>query len=213
MKKFLYNYILPYLLYGFIYLLCLTIREENKNPEGEEYFNNRDDRYILTLWHGRIFYLFYHFRNRPDLNLLVSPSEDGDLLANVARLLGYTVIRGSTYKQPIAATRKIIRILRQEGHIIAVADGSRGPCCKAQSGALQIARLTGAPLIPMTYEAKHHVTLKSWDRHIIPLPFTRCTVNFGDPVLIPRDADDAFIKARTQDLEQALKEITASARS
>ncbi len=134
MKKFLFNHVFPYLLYGVLYLLCGLIREVNKNPAGERYFNTLNGPYILTLWHGRIFYLFYYFRNRPDLNLLVSPSEDGDLLAKTAQLIGYTVVRGSTYKNPISSTRKLIRILRDKGHIIVVADGSRGPWCKAQSG-------------------------------------------------------------------------------
>jgi hypothetical protein len=209
MKKFLFNHVLPQLLNGVIRLLCRSIRATNRNPDGENFFLKLQGPYILTLWHGRIFYLFYHYRNRPDLHLLVSPSVDGDLLANTARLLGYSVIRGSTYKTPIAATRALIRILRRGERIIVVADGSRGPCCKAQAGTLLLARATGAPLIPMTYDARNKIHLSSWDRHVLPLPFTECALNFGPPLYIPREADEPTIQAKTRELETTLNSLTA----
>ncbi len=208
LKKFLFNYVLPYPLYFFIMLLGRSIRETYVNQAGEDYFYKLDTAYILTLWHGRIFYLFYHYRNRPDYHLLVSPSEDGDLLANVARLLGYSVIRGSTYKSPIASTRALIKILRRNERIIVVADGSRGPCCVAQSGTLQIARATGAPLIPMTYDARKKLRFSTWDQHIVPLPFTECTLNFGAPLHIPRNADPECIKEKTEKMQAVLDRIT-----
>ncbi|OGW14264.1 MAG: hypothetical protein A3K09_05340 [Nitrospinae bacterium RIFCSPLOWO2_12_FULL_47_7] len=211
MKKFLFNQVFPVLLYGYIYILCFTIRENTKNKEREDYFLNLPGGYILTLWHSRIFYLFYHYRRRPDYYLLVSPSEDGDLLARVAGLMGYSVIRGSTFKSARAGARSLIKVLQKNQRIIVVADGSRGPRHKAQTGCLQLARATGAPVIPITYDAEHKIELSSWDRFVLPLPFTRCTMNFGQPIPVLRSADSATIQAKREEMEIALNQITADA--
>ena len=97
MKKFLFNYVIPYLLYVVVYLWCATLRRTNLNIEAEDKIKNLTGPYILTLWHGKIFYLFYYLRNRPDYFLLISPSSDGDLLAKLAGVMGYSVIRGSSF--------------------------------------------------------------------------------------------------------------------
>ena len=208
MKKFLFNYILPYFLYVLIYFWCWTIRIYRKNQEVEDYVRNLPGKYILTLWHGRIFYLFYYLRRRPDFYLLISPSEDGDLLARLARLMGYSVIRGSTYKKAVSSARALIKVLQREKRIIIIADGSRGPRIKAQPGSIQIAGITDAPLIPMTFGAKRKLELNSWDRFVIPLPFTRCTVSFGQPIPIPLRPDAELVKKKQNELEGALNRLT-----
>jgi len=208
MKKFLFKYVLPYIIYVLIYLCCITIRCRNKSPANEDYFKNLSGKYILTLWHSRIFYLFYYFRNRPDLNLLISPSEDGDLLARLAVLMGYSVIRGSTYKNSFTAARQLIAVLKKKQNIIVIADGSRGPRHKAQPGTVVLARITGSPLIPMTYNAKRKFELDSWDRFLLPLPFTQCTLDFGKPLLLPKDADSEFVENKLNELECSLNLMT-----
>ena len=208
MKKFLFNYILPYFLYVLIYFWCWTIRIYRKNQEVEDYVRNLPGKYILTLWHGRIFYLFYYLRRRPDFYLLISPSEDGDLLARLARLMGYSVIRGSTYKKAVSSARALIKVLQREERIIIIADGSRGPRIKAQPGSIQIAGITDAPLIPMTFGAKRKFELNSWDRFVIPLPFTCCTVSFGQPIPIPLRPDIESVQKKQNELERALNRLT-----
>ncbi|PIP72027.1 MAG: hypothetical protein COW89_08725 [Nitrospinae bacterium CG22_combo_CG10-13_8_21_14_all_47_10] len=208
MKKLLFNYVLPYLLFGLIYLWCLTLRSKNLNEEEENHFKNLAGPYILTLWHGRIFYLFYYLRRHPEYFLLISPSEDGDLLARLARLMGYSVIRGSTYKKAVPAARSLIKVLRKNNKIIIIADGSRGPRCVAQSGSVQLAGITGAPIFPMTFGARNKVVLNSWDRFVIPLPFTRCTLNFSSPISLARRADEQSIEEKRLELENTLNLIT-----
>jgi hypothetical protein len=177
------------------------------NEEEEKHFKNLTGPYILTLWHGRIFYLFYYLRRHPDYFLLISPSEDGDLLARLARLMGYSVIRGSTYKKAISASRSLIKVLRKNQRIIIIADGSRGPRCVAQTGSVQLAGITGAPVFPMTFGAKNKVVLNSWDRFVIPLPFTRCTLNFSSPISLPPKSSDQKIEEKRIELENALNGI------
>jgi lysophospholipid acyltransferase (LPLAT)-like uncharacterized protein len=208
MKKILFNYVLPYLLFGLIYIWCLTIRSNNLNEEEENHFKSLAGPYILTLWHGRIFYLFYYLRKNPDYFLLISPSTDGDLLARLARLMGYSVIRGSSYKKTVPAARSLIKVLNRNQRIIIIADGSRGPRCVAQSGSLQLAGITGAPVFAMTFGAKNKMVLNSWDRFVIPSPFTRCALNFSSPITLSRKPSEKSIEEKRLDLENTLNRIT-----
>ena len=207
MKKLLFNYVIPYLLFAVVYLWCLTLRSKNLNEEEENHFKNLTGPYILTLWHGRIFYLFYHLRRHPEYFLLISPSTDGDLLARLARLMGYSVIRGSTYKKAVSAARSLIKVLRKNQKIIIIADGSRGPRCVAQPGSVQLAGITGAPIFPMTFGAQNKVVLNSWDRFVLPLPFTRCTLNFSSPISLPPKSSEQTIEEKRLELETALNQI------
>ena len=208
MKKLLFNYVIPYLLFGLVYLWCMTLRPKNMNEEEEKHFKNLTGPYILTLWHGRIFYLFYCLRRHPDYFLLISPSEDGDLLARLARLMGYSVIRGSTYKKAVSAARSLIKVLRRNQRIIIIADGSRGPRCVAQPGFVQLAGITGTPIFPMTFGAKNKVVLNSWDQFVIPLPFTCCTLNFSSPLSLPPKSSEQIIEEKRLELENALNRIS-----
>ena len=208
MKKLLFNYVIPYLLFGLVYLWCMTLRSKNMNEEEENHFKNLTGPYILTLWHGRIFYLFYYLRRHPDYFLLISPSEDGDLLARLARLMGYSVIRGSTYKKAVSAARSLIKVLRRNQRIIIIADGSRGPRCVAQPGSVQLAGITGTPIFPMTFGAKNKVVLNSWDQFVIPLPFTCCTLNFSSPISLPPKSSEQIIEEKRLELENALNRIS-----
>jgi lysophospholipid acyltransferase (LPLAT)-like uncharacterized protein len=209
MKKFLFNYVVPYLLYGVVYLWCATLRMKNLNNEAEDQIKSLTGPYILTLWHGRIFYLFYYLRNRPDYFLLISPSVDGDLLAKLAYLMGYSVIRGSTFKKAVPAARSLIRILRSGQRIIIIADGSRGPYCVAQSGSIQLAGITKLPLFPMTFSAKNKLTLNTWDKFILPLPFTRCSINFGTPINLASRASEELIEEKRLELETQLNQLSS----
>lgn len=164
--------------------------------------------FILTLWHGHIFYLFYYLRRRPDFHLLISPSLDGDLLARLASLMGYSVIRGSTFKKAVSSARSLIKVLRSGERVIIIADGSRGPRIKAQAGSIQIAGITESPLIPMTYEAKQKINLGTWDRFILPIPFTHCSVSFGKPISVPSRPNEKIVWQKQDELEKALNYLT-----
>ena len=208
MKKFLFNYVIPYFLYVLILIWCWTIRESRKTPEAEDYVRNLSGNYILTLWHGRIFYLFYYLRRRPDFYLLISPSQDGDLLAKLARLMGYSVVRGSTFKKAVSSARSLVKLLRRGERVIVIADGSRGPRLKAQAGSIQIAGITDSPIIPMTYGTRRKIELSTWDRFVLPLPFTRCSVSFGQRISVTYRPDKKVIRKKQEELERALNYLT-----
>ncbi len=207
MKTLLFNHILPPIIWLLIHLWCLTIRKKILNPEMEKEIRSESGKAVWTLWHSHLFYITYYFRGMHNLYILVSPSKDGDLIANVGKLFGYKVLRGSSFKRTLSGTRECIGILKQDSEVGLIADGSRGPRHLAQAGTVQLARLTGAPIYTMTYDAHPKYEFNSWDRFILPLPFSKVTLNFGKHT-VPSDADKEAIQHKQDELTDLLNQTT-----
>lgn len=209
LKRFFLQTILPPILYGVFIIWCKTLRIE-VSDESKKNFQFLKGNYILALWHGQIFGLLYCFRNRSKLNILVSPSSDGEFLAILGRLLGYIIIRGSSFKRTVPATRSIFKALRREEGVVIVGDGSRGPRHKFQPGSLLIASRTQSCLIPIAFDANWKTHLNSWDRFMIPWPFSKCVFRLGNPILLPSDIKEEELQKAQKDLESKLNSMTKS---
>ena len=136
---------------------------------------------ILAFWHNQIFgmTLFYNkFLRERHATVLTSPSRDGDVLTAVVRQFGYDAIRGSSNKRSTAVLREMVAFLRQGNgnDIVITPDGPRGPVYKLQAGAIKISQLTGVPVLPIRLRYSNAISLKTWDRFRIPLPFSRVDV-------------------------------------
>ncbi|MBI5183712.1 MAG: lysophospholipid acyltransferase family protein [Nitrospinae bacterium] len=166
---------------------------------------------ITTFWHGRMLFITYLYRFQQRYTVLVSPSNDGDMISGIIRNLGISVVRGSSYKGGTKAFLKLIRIVKNGGCAGLISDGSRGPRYKVQGGIIDLARLTGAPIIPLTYSAKRKKVFKSWDRFILPYPFTRIVVIYGEPLYLHRDATQDIVEDKRKELEDRLNKITLDA--
>lgn len=92
-----------------------------------------------------------------------------------------------------------------------VPDGPRGPRFRVQPGVVILAKKTGYPILPVTYSARRMKVFSSWDRFILPLPFTACRLVYGDPLRVPADADGDVLQERLMRLEQELRRITVTA--
>jgi lysophospholipid acyltransferase (LPLAT)-like uncharacterized protein len=130
---------------------------------------------------------------------MISASRDGERVARLAQFFGHTPVRGSTSKGSLQATRQLIASLRR-GHRGAITpDGPRGPRRRAQAGMVAVARLSGCPIVPFGFEAERCWRLRSWDRFMIPKPFSRAVFVYGDPIGVPREGgSDAEYLARIQ---------------
>lgn len=208
MKKLLCNYILPPILWGIIHLWCKTLRIKNLNPEMDREIKEKPGGAIYTFWHSHLFYLFYHYRFLNKFTLMISPSQDGELLAALVKLYGYPVVRASSYKNTIPGTRELAHLLKKDAKVIIIADGSRGPRHRAQVGSVQLARMTGVPVYTLSYDAHPKHELNSWDRFILPLPFSKVTLNFGVPITVAPKADKDIIRQKQEELTDALNQIT-----
>lgn len=166
---------------------------------------------IIALWHGRLLMcpLGWQFRERS--HVLVSAHSDGRLISRTLALLKIRTITGSTGHGGADALRRMRAILNNGGIIGITPDGPRGPRMRVNPGVVQLARLTGAPIFPLTYAARPCHIFDSWDRLVFPLPFCRGLHLWGDPIEIPRDADDTELEAARRALEDSLNSLTRRA--
>ena len=207
-KKFIIKYVIPQIGMLIIYLLGKTYRKEVVGGESEQSLISKEINPIYALWHGRLLYLPFLYRWQERLFSLVSQSTDGEIIARTLRMFGVRAIRGSSYKSGSKAFRELIRIVRDKGLVFITVDGSRGPVFKVQKGILHLAKISGKPILPVTYGAEKAHVFKSWDRFIIPYPFTRVVVIYGEPVYVARDSSEEEIEEKRIALEKRLTEMT-----
>jgi lysophospholipid acyltransferase (LPLAT)-like uncharacterized protein len=165
---------------------------------------------IMAFWHGRILSATYFFRRR-GIVVITSENFDGEWIAGIIERFGYGTARGSTTRGGRKALRQLTRDMaagRPAGFTI---DGPRGPARVAQPGAVWLAKATGNPVLPFHLEAGRSWTLGSWDRTQIPKPFTTVSLVVGEPLEVPRDADESGIEQARRTLEARLGTIEARA--
>ncbi len=155
---------------------------------GRENYNRAagERGFIYALWHGRLFLPLYINRGK-GLRVLVSEHRDGELIAQVLLRCGYRVVRGSTTRGGKKAMISLLRASKDGGGFAFTPDGPRGPRGGVQPGIIFFARKTGFPILPITGSSKWKLELGSWDRFLIPLPFSRASVVFGEPIYIEGD--------------------------
>ena len=167
---------------------------------------------IYTVWHGRILLLPYLYGRRLRIHVLTSRSRDGEILSRFVQGFGMRVVRGSSSRGGARALLALARVVRDEGaDVVIVPDGPRGPSHVAQSGAAILAKVTGVPMVPVAFAAAPCSVLRSWDAFVVPHPFARAVVLFGEPIAVPQDADRHVLEAKRRELEAALQGITAAA--
>ncbi|MBS1720581.1 MAG: lysophospholipid acyltransferase family protein [Armatimonadetes bacterium] len=165
---------------------------------------------ILLGWHGRTVVATKAFYKR-GYWAIISLSNDGDMQNTIYQRLGFRTIRGSTGRGGERALVESIRILRQGDVMVLTPDGPRGPSGIVQLGSLMMARKSGAWLVPCGVSAKPAFFFKSWDKHMVPMPFAKCLMIFGPPYQIPADADEAKIEEVRLALERDMHALQTEA--
>lgn len=166
---------------------------------------------ILAFWHSRILLISYMYKKQGAV-IMVSPSKDGEIIARIIQKQGHQTIRGSTSKKGKNALIQLIKIIKYEKKPgVVIPDGPLGPRFKAQPGVVRLAKMTGYALVPVTYSAKRMKVFSSWDRFILPYPFTTCRVVYDDPIFIPKEADKEREKTLLIAFEESLNTITKEA--
>jgi lysophospholipid acyltransferase (LPLAT)-like uncharacterized protein len=156
---------------------------------------------IYALWHNRFFCvppawnrICYGHRKTV---ALTSASHDGDMVARAMAVFGLGSVRGSSSRRGVAALVGLKRALQDGLDICVTPDGPRGPRYIVQPGVIKLAESTGAPIIPIHVRFSSAWRLKTWDRFVIPMPFSRVEVTFAEPIRLARGVDaDAFENER-----------------
>ena len=148
--------------------------------DADGFFSNSPNGSLLLMWHNRLFpgigALNEVDMRGEKLHALVSASRDGGQLSYFFGELGLIPIRGSSSRRGAVAARECVKVLRGGGHIAITVDGPRGPCYEPQQGAAMLLKLTGADVNLVGVECESCWILNSWDKFIVPVPFSRVKV-------------------------------------
>lgn len=164
-----------------IHLLGITLRiQEQGRPEWGPRAK-RDGPLLWALWHESILMSVWHHRDR-DVYVMISPSRDGELISTVGKFFGYSPVRGSSSRGGQEATLEMVSCLKAGKRCAVTPDGPRGPRRQVKLGIVNIARMASCPIVPFGFAAEKCWRLKSWDRFIIPKPFSRAVFIYGEPI-------------------------------
>ena len=170
-----------------------------------------DKPVIVAFWHNRLAMMPACWPSSKPFHMLISSHPDGRLIANTIAHFGFGSIAGSSTRGGGEAMRQLVRTLKNGESIGITPDGPWGPRMTAGDGVLALARLAGVPILPLAVSVSNRVVLNTWDRLIIPLPFGRGAMIWGQPMTIPRDADDAMLADLRTKLEEELIRVSAEA--
>jgi len=149
--------------------------------------------------------------------MLISRHRDGEIIARAMQHFGVGAAHGSTAKAGTTdkggtdAVRQLVKIVKAGNAVGITPDGPRGPRMRVAAGIVQIARMTGLPIVPATFSARRRKVMRSWDRFVVALPFTSGVIIWGKPIAVPRELDPAGLEAKRLEVEEALNALTAEA--
>jgi lysophospholipid acyltransferase (LPLAT)-like uncharacterized protein len=181
----------PPAIHALLRALCGTFRfvhlKENSKIEIQaSNFSTPGDPRIYAAWHRDMIMLSRPYSHR-NIAIVISRSRDGELGTRIARRMGYYVIRGSSSRGGITALKELITMARNRHNMGFFADGPRGPAGHSKAGVIYLAWKTGAPLVPVAAKANRSIKFRSWDRMVLPLPFSRVFIMEGKPFIVRSD--------------------------
>jgi len=206
--------LVAFLIWSVASAIAATIRYRINDPHG---FMQRKDipQAIYCIWHNRLALcvkIYYAFSRQhhtaPGLAGLVSASKDGALLSAIFQRFGVQPVRGSSSRRGAQALLELSSWARRDYDLAITPDGPRGPRYVVADGAITLAQITGLPLVPGSYHLNWKITVKSWDRFQIPLPFARCEISVGEVIRVPRELSDEQREVLRQKLETEMRAIS-----
>ena len=166
-----------------------------------------NERYIGALWHNRLLLLpFVLQRYLPARRgaALISPSGDGELLAQLVERFGFEVVRGSSSRKGASAIRQLAEVIANGQDVVITPDGPRGPAYQLGQGLVFLAQQSGAQIVPIQMEYSSCWRVKSWDRFILPKPFATVRVIFGAPHRVAASSNDDDFERERQRLQEVM---------
>jgi lysophospholipid acyltransferase (LPLAT)-like uncharacterized protein len=160
---------------------------------------------IFCFWHRCTLLAGWYFRNF-HCSILISRSFDGELITRTLRLLGYDAVRGSSSRGGAAGLLALQGVIERGQPVVFTADGPRGPIYQTKIGPVKLAQMTGQPIGSFYLLPEQAWVMKSWDRFLIPKPFSRVAVSWSRKVAAPApDADAATLERTRQELNDAIE--------
>ncbi len=206
-KRFVQN-IAAQLFLFYIKLVVLTSRIIRRNAT-KIYQLKAQENLIFAFWHGRTILLPSYLEQNGNYYSVVSQHSDGQLISDFLAKSGSKLIRGSSSKGGSKVIRNVITALKEPNTYIAIVpDGPRGPNMQVNGSVIDIARLANTKIVPISISVKKAKFFNSWDHFMLPKLFNHITMEYGEPLVVPKKASAEQIEKLRQKLETELNEIT-----
>ncbi len=185
------THLLSLLIYYFVRILNLTYRYryvDLENVKKAKDFSSKGN-YLAALWHQNILATLMAHKDIGRHAMIISRSKDGELVARAAELLGNIAVRGSSHRGGFEAKTNMAKYL-QEGISGAISvDGPKGPAKESKNGIVELARDIQVAILPIIALPQRYISLKSWDRFRIPIPFTKILVAYAEPIIVDKNLE------------------------
>jgi lysophospholipid acyltransferase (LPLAT)-like uncharacterized protein len=194
-----------YLLYRFIRLYSWTFRFTVEKHAWMDCLKG-GGKVLLCTWHQQFFSAIRHFKTYSAFkpSLMISKSFDGEIITGVAERTGWRTVRGSSSTDGGKALKAMIENLNGSGLAAHILDGPRGPAGRVKAGAIQLALVTDAVVVPFYTTADRAWYFKSWDTFMLPKPFSRVTLRFGEMIRFEAVRREGDFEARRLELENIM---------
>lgn len=160
---------------------------------------------IFALWHAHQCGL-YSLEGKRKTNVMISRSKDGEIIARAAEIMGLKTVRGSITRGGASATLELVNRIKKGDNGAITVDGPKGPNRVVKKGIIEIARMTGVPIVPITWysPSKGYIKLKTWDEFRFPLFCRKMLMYYGEPIYVDSNADDTEIENKRKYLEDTM---------
>jgi len=198
--------IVPRVVWALFSLVGLTWRFEEIAEEGVTplLYGAGAGARIFCFWHQCVLPCTVYFR-RTHATILISQSFDGELITRVLGLFGFRAVRGSSSRGAREGLLGLKHVIEEGGPAIFTADGPRGPIYRTKTGPIKLAKLTGAPIGAFHLEPEHAWTMRSWDRFLVPKPFTRIVVSWAQWTNVSTDLPEDQFEQKREELNAAIE--------
>lgn len=178
-----------------------------------EYNNPNLKPCIYAMWHANQF-LVHGLEDKANTSILVSNSIDGEVIARAVEKWGFKVVRGSAGKKgAVESTMQMLTRLRNGECVGIMVDGPHGPLHKVKNGAVKLAQMSGAPIVPAHWYSpqKTFINLPSWDKMKTPLGDCKILNLYGEPIYVNENATDEELSAAKENIKTQLLNLEAKA--
>lgn len=197
--------IIIWLGYGIIRLIGPTLRVSVSYEDGAQ--KTLDQRpLVASFWHSCMIPATYIFRDM-GIRVMSSNSYDGEYMGRIIHKFGFVAVKGSSSRNAVRALLGLRRALEDGWTVGFTLDGPRGPRRKVKPGPVALARSSGLALTMFHAAVDRAWVLNSWDRLMIPFPFSRVLVRVGKLINVPPDATDEDVERYTAELQAALDRV------
>jgi hypothetical protein len=189
-----------------MWVATLNVRYRPVGPFVDPTKRKLAQHYIFAFWHEYLLLPAFHF-STPEIAVMISQHRDGEVIAEACRHIRLRTVRGSTTRGGVQAARQMVA-LAEKGHLVITPDGPRGPRRRVQAGLVYLAAKTGLPIIPVGVGFDRPWRMNSWDRFVLPRPWSLGTCVSGEPIHVPSNVDRDGMESSRRIIEGEISRLT-----